>query len=126
MQIVAALFIDDVDMRQVAGPSTRIDVKGIQFSGVGDGSLPFQWTPHLLVLVRCPLGHSGLAALEVTFRLGGEEVARNVQPLQIEPGKFGRQLVRPEISFDSYGTVEAFCRIDLGDPLIVPWTLLEG
>jgi hypothetical protein len=67
-----------------------------------------------------------MAALEVVFhRQGHDEVmARNVQPLQIEPGRFGRQLVRPEITFDDYGTVEAHCRIDNGPATVVPYTLL--
>ena len=30
MDIVAALFIDQIDLRQVDGPSTRIDLTGVQ------------------------------------------------------------------------------------------------
>jgi hypothetical protein len=126
VQILAALFIDDLAMRQVPGPSTRIDLTGVQFSGPAPQPVPYTWTPHLIVLVCCPTGHSGLAALEVVFRREGHEdvLARNVQPLQIEPGRFGRQLIRPEITFDDYFTVEASCRIDLGEPTVVPYTLL--
>ena len=124
MQIVAALFVDDIDMRQVPGPSTRIDLKGIQFSGPAPSSLPFLWAPHLVVLLYCPPEHKGTAALEVTFHLDEEQVARNVQALQIEPGRFGRQLVRPEINFESFGTVTAHVRVDLGATTVVPWTLL--
>jgi hypothetical protein len=32
--------------------------------------------------------------------------------------------VRAELTFDEPGTVEARCRIDLGDPLAVPFALL--
>lgn len=124
MQIVAALFIDDLAMRQVQGGATRLDLTGVQFSGVAPQPVPYTWAPHLVVLVRCPEGHSGVGALEVTFHIGEDEVARNVQPLQIQPGKFGRQLVRPEITFEDYVTVEARCRIDLGPHTTVPFTLL--
>lgn len=127
MQILAALFIDDLDMRQVPGPSTRIDLRGIQFSGPAPQPVPYTWTPHLIVLVRCPAGHPGMAALEVVFHPEGHDddvLARNVQPLQIEPGRFGRQLVRPEITFEDYVTVEAHCRIDNGPATVVPYTLL--
>jgi hypothetical protein len=124
VQIVAALFIDDMAMRQVAGGATRIDLTGVQFSGAAPSPVPYTWAPHLVVLVRCPVDHPGVAALEVSFVIDEEEVARNVQPLQIQPGKFGRQLVRPEITFEAYTTVEARCRIDLGEPVSVPFTLL--
>jgi len=123
---MAALFIDDMDMRQVAGPSTRIDLTGVQFSGLAAGPLPYLWAPHLLVIVAAPPDHSGMAVLEVVFRFRGsaDEAARNAQPLQIEPGRFGRQLVRPEITFEGYDTVEAHCRIDQGPVTVVPYTLL--
>ncbi len=125
MEIVAALFIDDVAMRQVPGGATRIDLTGVQFSGPAPQPVPYTWAPHLIVLVRCPPGAPDTAVLEVTFHVGDEQVARNVQPLQIQPGKFGRQLVRPEITFDDYDTVEARCRIGVDGPVTtVPYTLL--
>ncbi|MBK5222336.1 MAG: hypothetical protein JJE52_05590 [Acidimicrobiia bacterium] len=124
MQIIAALFIDDIELRQVPGPSTRIDLTGIQFSAAAPQPVPLTWSPHLCVIVRCPDEHSGNGALEVVFRRDGEEIARNVQPLQVEPGKFNYRLVRAELEFDDYGTVEAHCRIDLGSVLVVPYTML--
>lgn len=129
MEILAALFIEDMDMRQIAGPATRIDLRGVQFSGPAPEPVPWTWTPHLVVLVSCAPSHKGVAALEVVFRwrdadAAADPLARNVQPLQIEPGKFGRQLVRPEITFDGYRTVEAHCRIDQGPVSVVPYTLL--
>ncbi len=87
------------------------------------GPFPVTITPHLLVLVRCEASHTGLAALEVKFMRGGEQVARNVQPLSVEPGKFGYNLVQAELSFDEPSTIEAHCRIDQGDTLIVPLTM---
>jgi hypothetical protein len=124
VHILAALFIDDMDMRQVPGPATRIDLRGIQFSGPAPEPVPFTWTPHLCVLVHCPADQQGFSSLTVTFTIDGEEVARNAQPLQIEPGRFGRQLVRPEITFEDYTTVLAHCRIDAGPDVTVPYTML--
>lgn len=124
MQIIAAVFIDDIQLRQVPGPSTRIDLTGIQFSAAAPQPVPLTWAPHLCILVHCPPDESGVGALEVVYRRGEEEVARNVQPLQVEPGKFNYRLVRGEIDFDEYGTVEAHCRIDMGPVTVVPYTLL--
>ena len=124
MQIVAALFIEGIDLRQVAGPSTRIDLTGVQFSAPAPKPVPVTIEPHLCVVVRCAEGERAEAALEVVFRREGEQIARNVQPLAIEPGKFGYRLVRAELEFDHYGTIEAHCRVDMGTATIVPYTLL--
>ena len=45
MHILAALFIDDIDIRQVEGPSTRIDLGGVQFSAAAPTPLPLTWAP---------------------------------------------------------------------------------
>ncbi|MEM7092897.1 MAG: hypothetical protein AAF567_07835 [Actinomycetota bacterium] len=125
MQILAALFIDEIDVRQVEGPSTRIDLKGIQFSAAAPTPLPLTWAPHLVVIVHAPDDSSGSDVLEVIYRRDGEQIARNVQVLQIEPGKFSYQLVRGEIDFEDYGTVNAECRIGPDGPITsVPYTLL--
>ncbi len=124
MDIVAALFVDGIDLRPVPGPSTRIDLTGIQFSAPAPGPLPVTIEPHLVVIVRCAPDQVGQGALEVTYQRDGGQVARNVQPLQVEPGKFNYRLVRAELTFDEPGTVEAHCRIDLGPVLVVPYTLL--
>ena len=60
----------------------------------------------------------------MTFHRDGEQIARNVQPLAIEPGKFGYRLVRAELEFDEPGTIEAHCRVDMGSVTVVPYTLL--
>ena len=125
VQIVAALFIDEIEMRQVPGPATRIDLRGIQFSAPAPGPFPVTITPHLVVLIRCAPGDSGSGVLEVVFDRDGEEVARNVAPITVEPGKFTRQLVQAELTFDEPGTIEARCRIDLGEAIAVPYTLLD-
>lgn len=125
MQILSALFVDGFDFRQVEGPSTRIDLTGVYFS-TSVRSFPTTVNPHLIVLIRCPEDHSGSGFLEVIFRRNGEDLARNRQPVMIEPGKFGYQLVRGEIDFVAAGTVEAHCRLEgSGDPaLVVPLTVL--
>lgn len=124
MQIVAALFIDSMDLRQVAGPATRIDLTGVQFSAAAPQPVPLTWSPHLCVIIRCAPDEAPDAALETVFLRDGNQLARNVQPVQIEPGKFGYRLVRAELDFDDYGTVEAHCRLDLGPETVVPYTLL--
>ena len=124
MEIVAALFIDNIELRQVAGPSTRIDLTGVHFSQAAPEPVPVTVEPHLVVLVRCGPDEAGSGALETVYVRDGEQVARNVQPLQVEPGKFAYRLVRAELSFEAYGTVEAQVRIDMGHVTTVPFTLL--
>ena len=124
MHIIGAFFIETLDLRQVPGPSTRIDITGVHFSEAASAPVPVTLEPHLLVLVHCPADDSGSAALEVTYHRGDEQIARNVQPLQVEPGKFNYRLVRAELTFEEYGLVEARCRLDLGPVMTVPFTLL--
>jgi hypothetical protein len=124
MDILAALFIESIDVRTVEGPSTRIDLTGAHFSCVAPGPLPLTWAPHLVVIVHCPHDHPGHATLEVTYRRDGDQIARNAQPLQVDPGKFSYRLVRGELDFTEFGTIEAHCRIDGGPETVVPYTLL--
>ena len=124
MEIIAALFIDEIDLRQVPGPATRIDLTGIQFSAAAPAPLPFTWAPHLVVIIRCPEDGSGQGVLEVTYHRGEEQIARSVQPFDVEPGKFTYRLVRAELEFTEYGSVEARCRINQDPHLTVPYTIL--
>jgi hypothetical protein len=124
MDILAALFIENIDLRQVVGPSTRIDLTGIQFSAASPSPVPVTVEPHLCVIVHCPPGGKTDGALEVVYMRGDEQIARNVQALQVEPGKFNYRLVRAELTFEDYGTIEAHCRVDLGPATVVPYTLL--
>ena len=124
MEILAALFIENIDTRSVPGPSTRIDLTGIQFSAPAPSEPPFSVEPHLVVIVHCPAHASPNAALEVVYKRDGEQIARNVQPLQVEAGKFNYRLVRAELTFDELGTIEAHCRLDVGPVTVVPYTLL--
>ena len=87
---------------------------------------PVTVTPHLIVLVRCRQDEDGQGILEVVFRdEDGGQVARNVSPFQVEPGKFTYRLVRGELEYTKLGTIEAHCRILPDGPVtIVPLTLL--
>ncbi len=128
MQIVSALFVENFEMRQAPGPSTRIDMTGVMFSQAAPEPAPLTITPHLVGLIFCPQDGSGSGVFEVIFRRGldaeSEQVARNVSPFTVEPGKFTYRLVRGELEFADYGTVYAHCRIDHGSWLTVPFTLL--
>jgi hypothetical protein len=124
MEILAALFIEGIDLRQVPGPSTRIDLTGIQFSAVAPSTPPFTIEPHLVVIVHCPYDSRPTAALEVVYKRAGEQIARNVQPLEVEPGKFNYRLVRAELEFADYGPIEAHCRLDMGPVTVVPYLVL--
>lgn len=124
MDIVASVFIENIELRPAPGPSTRIDLTGIHFSLASPQPVPVTIEPHLVVMVRCAPDEKGTGALETVYERDGEQVARNVQPLQVEPGKFAYRLVRAELEFEEYGTVEAKVRIDLGSVTTVPFTLL--
>lgn len=124
MDIVAAVFIENIELRPAPGPSTRIDLTGVHFSMASPSPVPVTVEPHLVVLVRCAPDEGGTGALETVYRRDGEQIARNVQPLQVEPGKFAYRLVRAELSFEAYDTVEAEVRIDLGPAVTVPFSLL--
>ncbi|MCU1428599.1 MAG: hypothetical protein JWL83_2599 [Actinomycetia bacterium] len=126
MEIVAALFIEDLEFRQVEGPSTRIDIKGAYFSTVVD-PFPTTFTPHLVVLLRAEDDDSRNGTLEVTFvRDDGEEMGRSRQPVFINPpGKFFRQLVRPELELTGPCSIEARCVVpETESHVTVPLTIL--
>ncbi|HEX2038907.1 MAG TPA: hypothetical protein VHF47_04145 [Acidimicrobiales bacterium] len=125
MDIVSALFCENINLRQVPGPATRIDLSGIMFSLPAPSEPPVTITPHLVVLVRCRPDEPGNAILEVLFKdEAGEEVARNASPFTVEPGKFTYRLVRAELTYETTGTIEAHCRVDRGPFTVVPLTLL--
>ncbi|MDQ3176124.1 MAG: hypothetical protein M3Q72_01060 [Actinomycetota bacterium] len=128
MNIVAAVFTENFELRQAPGPSTRIDLTGVMFSMAAPSPAPVTITPHLVALIFCPEGEDGSGVFEVIFRRGlgedDEQVARNVSPFTVEPGKFTYRLVRGELEFDDYGQVIAHCRIDQGPWHLVPFTLL--
>ena len=134
MQIVSVLFVEEFNMRQVEGPSTRLDLTGVLFSLPAPSAPPVTIEPHLVALIHCPPDGDGAGVFEVVVTRshdaeaddGSEPVARNVSPFQVEPGRFTYRLVRAEIAFDALGTVYAHCRIDRGPWTTVPLTLLPG
>ena len=131
MHIVAALFVENFAMRQVEGPSTRIDLTGVFFSQVAPQPVPCTLSPHLVVLVYCPANHAGDGILQVVFQKPGVDpeatppLAQNVSPFRVEPGKFTYRLVRAELPIDDYGQVLAHCRIGTGAWMAVPLTVLS-
>lgn len=125
MDIVAALFVEGINQRSVPGPSTRFDLTGVMFSLQASGDLPVHLDPHLVVFVRCAPDDPGTGTLEAQFLDGaGNEVARNAQPVTVQPGKFGRLLVKAELTWEDYGTIEAHVKFTGGAPVVVPLTLL--
>lgn len=130
MHIVAALFVDDFAMRQVAGPSTRLDLTGVYFSQVAPQIPPCTLSPHLVVLIYCPTGEQGDGVLQVVFQKPGvapettPPLAQNVSPFSVEPSKFTYRLVRAELPIEEYGQILAHCRIGQGSWLTVPLTIL--
>ena len=128
VHIVSALFVENFELRQAVGPSTRIDITGAMFSMAAPSSAPVTISPHLVALLFCPLDGAGSGVFEVVFRKGmnetDEEMARNVSPFTVEPGKFTYRLVKGELEFADYGQIFAHCRIDRGPWHLVPFTLL--
>ena len=128
MQIVSALFVENFELRQAPGPSTRIDITGAMFSMAAPSPVPVTIAPHLVALIFCPQGESGNGVFEVVFRSStdpeSEELARNVSPFNVEPGKFTYRLVKGELDFTEYRQIIAHCRVDRGPWHLVPFTLL--
>jgi hypothetical protein len=128
MQIVSALFVENFEMRQAPGPSTRIDLTGAMFSMAAPSPVPVTVSPHLVALIYCPADETGSGVFEVVFRNGpsedDEQVARNVSPFTVDPGKFTYRLVRGELEFAEYRQIFAHCRVDRGAWHLVPLTLL--
>ena len=124
MQIVSALFVEGFNMRQAAGPAARIDLTGVMFSMAAPEPVPLTIDPHLYALIWCPPDLAGSGVFEVSYKRGDEEIARNVSPFTVEPGKFTYRLVKAELEFTEYGQIVAHCRVDRGDWHLVPFTLL--
>ncbi|HTV11254.1 MAG TPA: hypothetical protein VME20_05260 [Acidimicrobiales bacterium] len=126
MDIVSALFIENFELRPVPGPSTRVDIHGAMFSLPAPSAPPVTITPHLIVLIRSRRDDPPNGVLEVIFKdESGEQVARNVSPFNVEPGKFTYRLVRGELEYKQLGTLEAHCKlVPDGHATVVPLTLL--
>lgn len=128
MHIIAALFIDTFEMRQTAGPSTRIDLTGVFFSMAAPTPVPVTIEPHLIGLIYCPPDGNGSGVFEVVFRRGldpdSEQLERHVSPFTVEPGKFTYRLVRGSLHLSEYGQYFAHCRVGHGPWTFVPLTVL--
>jgi hypothetical protein len=128
MQIISALFVENFALRQAPGPSTRIDLTGAFFSIAAPSAAPLTIDPHLVVLIYCPPSEVGNSVLEVIFRAGPREVdeqlARNLSPFTVEPGKFTYRLVRGELLITQYSQIFAHCRLGTGQWHLVPLTVL--
>ena len=85
MDIVSALFVESFNIRPAPGPSTRIDITGAFFSMAAPAPVPVTLEPHLVVLVRCAPDEPGEGILEVVFKRGDDQVARNVSPFRSSP-----------------------------------------
>jgi hypothetical protein len=128
MQIISALFVENFALRQAPGPSTRIDLTGAFFSIAAPSPVPVTIDPHLVVLIYCPESEVGNSVLEVVFRNGpqedAEQLARNVSPFTVEPGKFTYRLVRGELLISQYSQIFAHCRLGTSQWHLVPLTVL--
>jgi hypothetical protein len=125
VQIVSALFVEGFNMRQAAGPASRIDLTGVMFSMASPSPVPVTIDPHLYALIWCPPDEVGSGVFEVSYKRGDDsEMARNVSPFTVEPGKFTYRLVKAELEFEEYGQIVAHCRVDRGAWHLVPFTLL--
>src|SRR3954453_19973399 len=128
MQIVAAIWIDNVEFRrEFEGGPTKIDITGAYFSVLAR-EFPALLPPHLLVLLRAESDDARIGTLDVAFlpEGGGDEVGHHRAPVTIQPpGKFFYQLVRPELTFDEPGTIEAHCSIpESGSTVVTPLTVV--
>ncbi len=132
MHVVSALFVENFEMRQAPGPSTRLDLTGAMFSMAAPSAAPVTVTPHLVALIYCSADEAGQGVFEVVFTRDEQDpvegaddhVARNVSPFTVDPGKFTYRLVRGELEFPDYGQIFAHCRVDRGPWHLVPFTLL--
>lgn len=128
MQIVSALFVENFELRKAVGGATRIDITGAMFSMAAPRPVPLSIDPHLVALIFCAEHEAGNGVFEVVFRTGIEEdstqLARNVSPFTVDPGKFTYRLVKGELEFESYSQIFAHCRVDRGPWHLVPFTLL--
>ncbi len=102
---------------------TRLNLSGVQFTIAVSEPFPLTLAPHLVVLIHSDQESNGAGVLEVTYHCEENEIARNVQPLQIEPGLFAYRLIRAELELVNPGKVFAHCRLNQDDPMIVPLTI---
>ena len=71
MEILAALFIDDISMFENDEGLTRLNLTGVQFTISASSPFPLTLAPHLVVLIHNNATSSVTASLEVTYHLAG-------------------------------------------------------
>ena len=123
MHIVSALFVENFELRQAPGPvDAHRPHRGDVLDGRADPA-PLTIAPHLVALIYCPPADaaracsrscSGGPTIPTPRATDEDQVARNVSPFTVEPGKFTYRLVRGELEFPDYGQIFAHCRIDRG------------
>ena len=71
MDIVAAVFIENIELRQVEGPSTRIDLTGVELPAGADvylcGPIPF------MAAVKKALLERGVAGDRIRYEVFGPD-----------------------------------------------------
>jgi hypothetical protein len=72
MDILAALFVENLGQRMAPGPAARIDLTGVMFSLAAPSPPPVTISPHLIVIVRCRPDETGMDTLETVFRDASE------------------------------------------------------
>ncbi len=110
-------------MRQAPGPSTRIDITGAFFSMAAPAPVPrHDRAPPPRAR---PMSSRRARQRRPRGRVHARRRADRSQrvAVHVEPGKFTYRLVRAELEFTEYGTVEAHCRIGQGPFTVVPITL---
>ena len=125
MEIIAALFIDGIDIRQVPGPVDPHRPQRRPVLGAGPvaaavhARAPSRRARPLPARTAPPTPRSR-SSTPATASRWPATCSRS----QVEPGKFNYRLVRAVLDFTDYGTVEAHCRLDMGPVTVVPFTVL--
>ena len=52
LYIIAAVFVDDISLRELEGSVARIDLTGVQFSSIVENEFPMIFAPHLALLIH--------------------------------------------------------------------------
>lgn len=124
MKFVAGIYVENINFRKNEEGLTRIDIDGGFFS-FSPESYPVVYQPHLVLLISAINSNISNDTLIVEFFKGDEQVARNVQPCPVEPGKFGYRLVKPEIEFSEPSTIVAKCTLtESNETIEIPLTAI--
>ena len=85
MQIVAALFVEEFEMRQAPGPSTRIDLTGVMFSMAAPEPAPLTITPPHAMRAFKNLGLTGQVLAQAHLHLGQVVLVHQLLPVGRTP-----------------------------------------